>query len=81
MRSGRQRTQVQEMARHVVVDLGVAEFVTEVVCRHLVELMSAPRRVLHHVELELSARISCRTCLKADQHNSHTMRGRPVSTY
>lgn len=69
------------MGRHVVVELGVVEFVTEVACRHLVELMSAPRRVLHHVELELSARISCRTCLKDGQHNSRTMQGRPSSTY
>lgn len=74
MRSGQQgrqvqvQVEVQELAQYVVVELGVAEFVTELVCRHLVELMSAPRTVLHHVELELSARTSCLTCLEADQH-------------
>lgn len=74
MRVDRKGALVQETVQHVVVALGVAEFVTEAVCPHLVELKSAWRTLRHHVELELSAQTSCQTCLEADQQNTMQVR-------
>ena len=69
MKLGRDVARVQGRAQHVGVELGVEQFATEVVCRHLVSLTFASRSVGPHVELGLLAQTSCQTCLESDQQD------------